>query len=386
LRTTGFIIFFAIFLALYGLINYYIFIRGWQALPHGSAIRKYFIVAFLFVAASFIVGRFLERLYLSWLSDIIVWVGSFWLAAMLYFVLIILILDLARLVHSILPFFPSLVTLNYVRAKQVTMLVAVGIVAIALLAGHINAVTPHIKKLELDIPKSANGRQTLYVVSASDIHLGTIVGRGRFEKAVRIINDLKPDLILLPGDIVDEDLAPVIRENIGESLRNLRAPLGVFAATGNHEYIGGVTAAAHYLTDHDITLLRDSVARVDNAFYIVGREDRAIRAFTGGNRVSLDTLLEQVDMRLPVILMDHQPFELDQASSLGVDLQISGHTHHGQIWPLNYITQAVYEVSWGYKRKDNTHYYVSSGLGSWGPPVRIGNHPEIVQIKLNFTG
>jgi uncharacterized protein len=83
-------------------------------------------------------------------------------------------------------------------------------------------------------------------------------------------------------------------------------------------------------------------------------------------------------------LLDHQPFELDEKEKAGVDLTLSGHTHHGQLWPLNYLTQAIYEVSWGYKKKGNTHVYVSSGVGGWGPPVRIGNRPEIVLIHIRF--
>ena len=91
-----------------------------------------------------------------------------------------------------------------------------------------------------------------------------------------------------------------------------------------------------------------------------------------------------VDKSLPIILMDHQPFKLDEAVRNGVDVQLSGHTHHGQLWPFHFITKKVYELSWGYKLKGNTHVYVSSGVGTWGPPVRTGNRPEIVHLRLRF--
>jgi predicted MPP superfamily phosphohydrolase len=238
--------------------------------------------------------------------------------------------------------------------------------------------------LSLDIDKSANGCSSLNIVVASDIHLGTIVGRQRFDKIVKKINALNPDIILLPGDIVDEDLEPVIRENIGESLRKLKAPLGIYACTGNHEHIGGVEEAYKYLIEHDIVVLRDSVIMVDKQFYLIGREDRDARRFSGNERKPLAELMRSVDRKYPVILMDHQPLMLEEASSNGIDLQISGHTHNGQLWPLDHITGAIYEVNRGYKKKDNTHIYVSSGIGTWGPPVRIGNRPEIVNIILNF--
>jgi len=95
-------------------------------------------------------------------------------------------------------------------------------------------------------------------------------------------------------------------------------------------------------------------------------------------------VLSGADPSYPVILMDHQPFNLDKAAEAGVDLQLSGHTHHGQIWPLNYITKAIYEVSWGYKEIGRTQFYVSCGYGTWGPPVRLGNRPEIMNIRIKF--
>jgi predicted MPP superfamily phosphohydrolase len=123
---------------------------------------------------------------------------------------------------------------------------------------------------------------------------------------------------------------------------------------------------------------------MDDKFYIIGREDRDKRNFAGTNRKDIENLMQGLDQSLPIIMLDHQPFELDKKEKLGIDLTLSGHTHHGQMWPLNYITKAIYEVSWGYKKKGDTHVYVSSGVGGWGPPVRIGNRPEIVLINVMF--
>jgi predicted MPP superfamily phosphohydrolase len=386
MRTINFVIFFSIVLAIYGSVNYYIFIRGWQSIPAGSIWRSFYLPLFLFISLSFIAGRILENIWLSKLSDILVWIGSFWLAAMLYFFLIILLLDILRLANHFLPVYPELVRANYAGAKAIAAIISVTAVIMILLAGHINALKPGVKRLDLEIKKAAGGRSTLNIVVVSDIHLGTIVGRQRFDGIVERINDHKPDIVLLPGDIVDEDLGPVIRENIGESLRRIRAPLGVYACTGNHEHIGGVEQACGYLTEHGIVVLRDSVVKVNDEFYLIGREDRDGKRFSGIERVSLEELSGGVDRKYPLILMDHQPFRLEEASTNGVDLQISGHTHNGQLWPFNYLTRAIYEVSWGYKRKGDTHIYVSSGAGTWGPPVRTGNRPEIVNIVINFTG
>lgn len=384
MKTLNFIIFFGTFFTLYGLTNYYIFIRGWQSISQGSPLRGFYALIFMIFALSFIGGRLLENIWLSVVSDALIWMGSFWLAAMLYFLLSIIILDLSRLVNHWVPFFPSSITLSYVKAKQVTALVVIGLDVLVLIVGHINALTPQIKTLHLTIPKNADGLKTLNIVAVSDIHLGTVIGRHRFNKIVSKINELNPDLVLLPGDIVDEDLAPIIKQNLGETLGNLKSNFGVFAITGNHEYIGGVEEACKYLANHKVSVLRDSVVKINNSFYLVGREDRSITRFTGKERMPLRELMADVDKNYPVILMDHQPFHLEEGMNNGVDLQVSGHTHHGQLWPFNFIAKAVYEVSWGYKRKGNTHIYVSCGVGTWGPPVRLGSRPEIVNIELTF--
>jgi predicted MPP superfamily phosphohydrolase len=257
-------------------------------------------------------------------------------------------------------------------------------VALIVIAGFINALKPRVKTLDLEIHKNVNPMKALNIVVASDIHLGTLICKSRLERIVEKINSLNPDLVLLPGDVVDEDLGPVIRENLGEMLRTIWSKYGVIAITGNHEYIGGVEEACQYLTDHGITMLRDSSMKIDNSITIVGREDASIKQFAYTRRKSLEELMENVDTSRPVILMDHQPFRLEEAGKNGVDLQLSGHTHHGQLWPFNFVTKKVYELSWGYKKKGNTHFYVSSGVGTWGPPIRTGNRPEIVNIRLRF--
>ena len=382
MRTITFIIFFSIVITIYGLVNYYVFIRGWQAVPQHSRLRTIYLVCFLFLALSYIIGRLLEKIWLSTISDIFVWFGSFWLAAFFYFFLIVLVLDLLRLINHWLPFF-QLISENYVRLKQITALVSIGIVFLTILFGYVNACFPRIRTLNLKISK-ATSVNSINIVAASDIHLGTIIGRKRFCKVVNKINELNPDLILLPGDIVDENLAPVIRENLGEALLHLKAKYGVYAITGNHEYIGGVEPAVKYLKEHGVTMLRDSSVKINDCIYLVGREDRSIRQFNGKQRKNLADLMEQVDKDFPIILMDHQPFDLDEARENGCDLQLSGHTHHGQLFPLNFVTKAVYEKSWGYLKKGDAHIYVSCGVGTWGPPVRIGNRPEILNIVLNF--
>ncbi|HZV12145.1 MAG TPA: metallophosphoesterase, partial [Candidatus Kapabacteria bacterium] len=283
------------------------------------------------------------------------------------------------------PFYPTFVTADYGHAKFIIFVAVLCVVGIVVLSGYINARNPRVKKLELVVPKQNPQRKELNIAVASDIHLGTIISNGRLHSIVDKINALDPDLVLLPGDVFDEDIGPVIKNNLGEILRKIRSRLGVYAITGNHEYIGGVEAACNYMTAHGIKVLRDEAVTVDDTIQIVGREDLSIKGFAGKQRKPLDELMRGIDKQRPVILMDHQPFHLEEAVRNGVDLQLSGHTHHGQLWPFNFITKKMYEVSWGYKKKENTHFYVSCGAGTWGPPIRTGNTPEIMHLRLRFA-
>ncbi|MGD9899619.1 MAG: metallophosphoesterase [Calditrichaceae bacterium] len=384
MKISGFVIFLTIILAIYGSVNFYIFVRGWEALSQFSSAKIYFSIFFWFIAASFIAGRVLEKYGFSVVANFMIHLGSYWLAMMLYLFLILVLIDLIRLINHFIPFFPGYIYENYNLFKQITALSVIMVVIIITWVGHINATNPGIRTLEIGIDKRVENTKKLNIVVASDIHLGTMIGRSEIDNIVAIINKLEPDIVLLPGDIVDEDMGPVIRQNLGEALNNIRARYGVFAVTGNHEYIGGVEPAFQYLSAHKINVLRDSVAQVNGDIYIVGREDISVNRIRGKKRYSLEKLLENVNKTYPVILLDHQPFNLNEAADNGIDLQVSGHTHHGQLWPFNYITSRVYEISHGYKKSKNTHFYISSGVGTWGPPVRIGNRPEIVNIILSF--
>jgi uncharacterized protein len=382
-RTVTFVIFFSIVIVLYGLINTYIYLRGLQAIPSASSLRLWFTVVFWFLALSYFAARVLERIALSWLTDGLVWIGSYWLGAMAYFVVILLLIDIVRLANFIIPFFPAVITQNYQQLKQFTALAVTAIVLFTVIGARLNQMSPIIKTLELTVHKKSPMKE-LNIALISDVHLGTIICNSHFTRIVEKINSLNPDIVLFAGDLVDEDIEPVIRQNLGETLRQIRSKYGIYGITGNHEYIGGVEAACKYLTDHGVVMLRDSTVKIADSFTVVGREDVSARQFGGHRRKPLAEIMANVDKSLPVILMDHQPVHLDESVEQGADLQFSGHTHNGQLWPFNYIAEAVYEVSWGYKQKGNTQVYVSCGVGTWGPPMRTGNRPEVVHVKLKF--
>lgn len=380
MKKSQFIVFLTVVLSVYSAVNYYIFTTGLSAIPQNY--RAVYITAYLFLFLSYIAGRFLERKFPNALSTFFVWVGSFWLGAMVYYLLFTILIDIIRLANLIFNFLPPEF---YTEEYKLIFFAAINTaVVFIVLLGYLNARSPVTRKLNISIDKKAGELKNLKIAVASDIHLGTIIARRSIERIVRRINSIGADIVLLPGDVVDEDIGPVIKRNLGEFLRNIKSKYGTYAVTGNHEYIGGAEAACSYLEEHGIIELRDSYVKIAESFYVVGREDRASKGFAGIIRKPMAQLLEGVDKNLPVLLMDHQPVRLEEAEKFGVDLQLSGHTHHGQLWPFNFITKKIYEVSMGYKKKGNTHIYVSCGVGSWGPPIRTGNRPEIVEINIQF--
>jgi hypothetical protein len=243
--------------------------------------------------------------------------------------------------------------------------------------GYVRFTRPAVREFSLVVPKVDPKDGPLTIAVASDIHLGNIIRKGQLRKYVELLNRQNADVILLAGDLVDHSMRPVEVQKMDEELRSLKARHGVYAVFGNHEYYGNVASAIDFYARSGIILLRDSAATIDNRFVVAGREDISQR-----HRKPLDAILVGTDRHLPLILLDHNPYRLDDARKNNVDLQVSGHTHNGQIFPLNYLVKKLFPVAYGYKKVGDTHFYVTSGLGLWAAPIRIGTHSEIVRITL----
>lgn len=378
------IIFITFILGIYLLVNYYIFLRGWQALAGSHSYRLIYEIIFSVLFISYPLSRFLERTFLVKISEPVIWLGSLWLAAMLYFFLAVLSIDIIRAADYFFNFIPEAVFCPCNNIKLLLFIIISSFTFLLIIAGFINARRPVIKKLNLDIQKKVTGMKSLRIAAVSDIHIGMIIKHRMVGRLARMIKSINPDVVLFAGDVIDEVIDPVIKYNLGAPLSEIKAPLGLYGITGNHEFIGGAKKSVAYIESLGIKMLLDEVVKISDSFYIVGRIDHDIIRFTNKKRKELSGLLIDVDTSLPIILLDHQPFNLDKTAACEIDLQISGHTHHGQLWPFNYVTKAIYKISQGYLKKGNTHIYVSCGFGTWGPPIRIGNRPEILDIKLNF--
>lgn len=376
------LLFFSIVLTIYSLANIYIYYKGYNALPVLHRNRMIYALTFFMLSVIFIAAKILESRHSSVISDALNIVGGFWLAFMLYGFLFFLASDILLLVLRI----PGIIKgENIILFKKWSFIFTAAISSLLIIGGFINAIIPHVKEYNLTINKSAGEIKTLRIAAVSDIHLGSIIRKRSMKKLSGILKDLNPDIVLLLGDIVDGEIGPVLRGDLLQYFTCPKCNDGLYAITGNHEFIGGGGRTIPYIESKGIRVLKDEIVTLDGGIQLVGRIDRDSRRFYGKERLPLSDLMKLADTTKPVILLDHQPFHLDESVKYGVDLELSGHTHNGQMWPLNYVTSMIYELSYGYLKKGNTQFIVSSGYGLWGPRVRSASRSEILLINIKFT-
>jgi len=381
MKNYQFLIFISIVLLIYSSVNLYIFYKGYNTLIPHSRPRLIYTLVFIFLASTFIAGKFLEASHSSVISDVLNVIGGFWMGFMLYAFLFLVLSDIIFLAVR---FTGLLSTENFQAYKKIAWISALSFSVLMIVAGFINAVSPVVRNYKISINKETNGIKGLRIVAVSDIHIGSTIRKRSIIKLSEMLEELKPDVVFLLGDIVDGEMGPVLRDDLLSYFTAPHTVEGLYAITGNHEYIGGAGQTIPYIESKGIRVLKDEKIELEGGIQVIGRLDRDSRRFHQQNRRSLDSLLQGTDPLRPVIVLDHQPFNLEEAEQNGVDLQLSGHTHNGQMWPLNYITKKVYELSYGYLKKGNSHFIVSSGYGLWGPRIRSGSRSEILLVELSF--
>ena len=351
-------IIFAIVIGLTGYVSWHL----WRITPSGWPAKLALTGLFLLWMASTFVGFFMtERIPVK--AGIVLYeVGNTWLIAFLYLLIVFLLADVAALCH--------LLPKTFLKDSMPGLLTITGLITIVMALGGIQYHHKHREELTITTDKPLE--KPLTIVLASDLHIGYHNRKAELERWVDLINAEKPDLVLIGGDIIDRSLRPVIEGNYAEAFHHLQAP--VYTVLGNHEYFSHVKEAEQFFKDAGIVLLKDSVIHFKGVD-VIGRNDRMAR-----HRASIKALTADLDGF--TILLDHQPYHMEEAEQAGIDFQFSGHTHRGQVWPLSWITDALYEKSWGHHQRGSTCYYVSSGLGIWGPKIRIGTRSEYLVLHL----
>ena len=295
-------------------------------------------------------------------------IGTSSIFVMMYLVILFLILDLGRLIRLI----PRTLLYN----NWWTVLGITVVMTAVFIYGNLHY--QHKYRQELTLTTSKHLTRPMKLVMISDLHIGYHNPRKELHRWIDMINAEKPDLVLIAGDIIDMSMRPLKKERMAEEFRRLTAP--VYACLGNHEYYSGEPDAQQFYHDAGIHLLRDSAAAVGD-LCIIGRDDR-----TNMHRKSLGRIVKENELLIShssfLILLDHQPYHLEQAEQHHVDFQFSGHTHHGQVWPISWITESIYECAFGSYQRGNTRYYISSGLGIWGGKFRIGTRSEYIVAEI----
>lgn len=361
-------------LALFLATNVYTAVRVCQIAPANWLLRLFIISVFVLgVGGVALIFRFGESMSIS-LVGFLYKFGTSWMIVFLYIFLLVLSIDIFRLVNHFAHFVDKETMQNIFHHNALTSIIGFGLVAIILFLGNLQY--HNKKRVELTI-KTDKIERPMKIVAVSDLHLGYTSSKKEVAKWIELINAEKPDMVLIAGDLVDNQLRPVLHKSFEKDIQKIIAPQGIYACVGNHEYISGVKESIDFFDKSGIVLLRDSAAQTEN-IAIIGRDDYSNRL-----RKPLSELKNGIDREKFTILLDHQPHNLHEAQQAEVDFQFSGHTHSGQVFPISLITKRLFELAHGYKKKGDTHYYVSSGLGIWGGKFRIGTQSEY--LVLNIT-
>ena len=317
-----------------------------------------FCVALLFMNF----GRKFDNMPLS-IAQAAYEIGTSSVIVLLYLVILFLVLDLGRLVRLV----PKAFLYHNGYVSLGLFLLIFGL----FLYGNLHYYNKVRVPLQLKSLKPLPREYKL--VMLSDLHLGYHNPRRELARWVDLVNAEHPDFILIAGDIIDGSMRPLIEERMSEEFHRLNAP--IYACLGNHEFYAGHPESKQFYQDAGIHLLIDETAVIDSCIVIVGRDDRS-----NMRRKPIKDLMD--NKNLYSIVLDHQPYNLDRAEAAGVDFQLSGHTHRGQVWPISWITDRIYECSWGSHQRGNTRFYISSGIGIWGGKFRTGTQSEYVVATL----
>ncbi|KUK77904.1 MAG: hypothetical protein XD92_0658 [Proteiniphilum acetatigenes] len=363
-------------------LNVLVFFKGWHAFEGRKRARLILAVIFASELLIYVTGFFFYRYLPEPLVQHIRVMGTSWMLFLLYSGGLWLIIDLITLVvlgQLRRPFY----FLRHSPPKRRILLFILPVILVAGIMAHgrYRFMHPVVQQVPIRVQKQAGNQDSLRIAVVGDLHLGWMIDRSHTRRFVDLIMAQQADMILFVGDIFDSQIEPVLRQGMDQELRRLSAPLGVYTCTGNHEYRHDSEDKIALLNEAGITVLRDRALLIDSAFYVVGREDRVITHRKTTEQILQD---EEVDRSRPVILLNHTPDNLAEEANAGVDIALFGHTHHGQAFPGNLLTDWVFEVAHGYKKKGDTHIYVTSGIGLVGPQYRIGTQSEIALLSVTF--
>jgi predicted MPP superfamily phosphohydrolase len=353
----------------------YACIRVWKLIPR-PALKNTFVFLYILLFLGYPIAEAFSHREIGGRIRYLAIVGYYCLPYLLYFTLLVaafdIVITLARAAKLLRPVRISSVGFRSMRLGGYLVIPAL-IVGI----GALNNNRLQVNKYSIELLQKSSSLKELKIVFASDFHLGQITNERLLDRFVDKVNALHPDIVLIGGDILEGHGNKSLSKFESQFCR-LRAKYGIYAAPGNHESHSSVRN--DFFFNSGMKLLEDEVENIDNSFYVAGR-----KYGRHSSNKSIEDLLKTASEDLPIILLDHSPTDLERVSQSRVDLQLSGHTHNGQLFPVNCIIMPFqYELAWGTKTKRNTQFIVSSGVQAWGPPVKTAGDSEILFIKATF--
>ena len=373
MKVTFFISILIVFLA----ANYYVALRLFQLIPPNLIVRVIFIAIITICVGSILLFFPLHK-SLSFTSGALLYrIGTAWMIGFFYFIIIFVVIDLVRLSNKALHFINRDVLYALMHHNYISLFVIVGGVLGLLFIGNIKYHNKRRVHFDIETTKLSPNQKPIRVVGISDLHLGYTIGADELQEWVHTINAEKPDIVVIGGDLIDNNVKLVKHMGLDKILQQIEAPMGVYACLGNHEYIAGMKESIDFHEKSNIKVLKDTTFKVTDNFMLIGRDD-----IHNPNRKPLSTIVNGVDNGSFKLLLDHQPSNLEEAENQKIDLQFSGHTHNGQIFTITLVVEAMFENPHGMIEKGLTQIYVSSGLGIWGGKFRLGTQSEYVVFDI----
>ncbi len=386
---------------IYLLLNLYLAFGAvrWLSRLHPAFRSPYFLAVFALCFTALIFSPLPAAFGRGRIKTFFKKISGWWLGTLIYLVFLALAAALFRTLYHLVwgrPFL-SFQQSSILRAADGLMsAVALGL----MVYGVLNAGTIRRTVYSATIRKSC-GLLSLKIALVADLHIGGAVGLRHMRRVCRTIREIQPDLLIFAGDIFDNDFGTIdAPREICAMLKNISVKYGAYACWGNHDIAEVILAGfsfdrrdkdtgsspemIRFLKDAGIRMLEDETVLIDGQFYLCGRLDASCEEKSGKARLAPSQIIASLDHSRPILVIDHQPSQLRELADAGVDLDLSGHTHAGQVFPLNLASHLLWKNPCGLLSVGNMTSIVTSGAGVWGPPQRIGTHSEVVEINLKF--
>jgi len=379
-----FAVFISVFLTLYGLLHAYAFlkVRGAFSLGRWGGVSLALFMAFMVLCP--ILVRVLERYGMESVPKVLAYAGYTWMGLLFLFVCTAFVIDIYGLLLSVITRVFHWDPGQWMPSSRITFFIPLAVSVLVGVYGQVEALNIRTERIVIKSPKIPEKVGKVRIVQISDVHLGLIMGEWRLERILREVRRAHPDILVSTGDLLDGQINDISR--MADQINGIRTPYGKYAVTGNHEFYAGIGRSLAFTKEAGFTVLRGEELEIPGVIVMAGVDDVAANRSGPHGRPSEKKLLSDLPQNRFVVLLKHRP--LVESGSEGLfDLQLSGHTHGGQIFPFSLIIKLLYPIDKGLlPLSDGAFLYVNQGSGTWGPPMRFLVPPEVSIIDLVHGG